>query len=255
MKRFILILSLLVFCSILFFSCKKTPPTPLPKPEEPEYPCDLNLPNGCLGNWKYSYYPDFPNDTFIEPTGGFLSTLNELSILPPQITLAPVKTVYKTSDNYVAPYAARLVSKKLVLTNTTEIFIPGLLGSTNLDIPNQTIHIGKPYTEKPYSFQGYYKYFPVNGDSGLILAMLTKFNTALSKRDTIAYTKMIIKNTASSYTYFNLILNYWDITSTPDSISVLMVSSGGINLQDLFHCYGQEGSTMFIDEISYKMTP
>lgn len=254
MKKIIALFSLVVICSIILSSCKKEEPTPLPT-HETYYPCDLNLTNGCLSNWIYKYPESSPSDTFLEVEGGFLSTLNELSILPPQITMNPVKTVYKTDDYIVGPYAAKMVSKLLVLNSTQEIFIPGMIGSTDLDIPNQTIHIGKPYTQKPVGFQGYYKYFPANGDSGLIMAMLTKFNTSLSKRDTIAYAKLVIKNTVSTYTHFDLNLTYWDNTATPDSISVLMVSSAGINLQDLFHCIGQQGSLMYIDEISYKMTP
>lgn len=254
MKRIITVFILLIICGIIIISCKKDDPTPLPT-HETFYPCDLNVTNGCFSNWIYKFPESSPNDTFLEVQGGFLSTLNELSILPPQITMNPVKTVYKTSDFVVGPYAARMISKKLVLNSTQEIFIPGMIGSTDLDIPNQTIHIGKPYTEKPYAFQGYYKYFPANGDSGLILAMLTKFNTALSKRDTIAYARLVVKNTVGTYTNFVLPLNYWDLTATPDSVSLLMVSSAGINLNDLFHCVGQEGSVMYIDEISYKMTP
>jgi hypothetical protein len=254
MKRIIIAFLPLVIFSIVFSSCKKDEPTPLPT-HETFYQCDLNLTNGCFSNWTYKYPESAPNDTFLEVHGDFLSTLNELSILPPQITMNPVKTVYKTDDFIVGPYAAKMISKNLVLNTTQQIFIPGMIGSTTLDIPNQTIHIGKPYTQKPVAFQGYYKYFPANGDSGLLMALLTKFNTTLSKRDTIAIAKLVVKNTVSAYTHFELNLNYWDNTTVPDSISLLMVSSAGINLQDLFHCTGQPGSIMFVDEISYKMTP
>ncbi len=254
MKKNIIILLVPAVFALMISSCKKKDPTPLPE-HETFYQCDLNLTNGCLSNWVYKYPESAPSDTFLEVYGDFLSTLNELSILPPQITMNPVKTVYKTDDYVVGPYGAKMISKNLVLNTTQEIFIPGMIGSTVLDIPNQTIHIGKPFTQKPVAFQGYYKYYPANGDSGLLMALLTKFNTALAKRDTIAYAKMIIKNTVNTYTHFELNLNYWDNTATPDSISLLMVSSAGINLQDLFHCTGQPGSTMFVDEISYKMNP
>lgn len=248
MKRLALLLLLLPLIFVAA-KCKKDPP-PEPPPVDTTLVCNLNIPGGCLDEWFAAGQEGY---SWNEPKGGFLETLNELSALPPEAGGPGPVTTIQTPESYAGPYAAKLVSTIFSPQVGTNILLPGLLGATKLDIPNQTIHLGKPYTQKPVAIHGYYRYAPVNGDSAMILVILHKFNATLAKRDTIAYMRQIYTSTVNTYTEFNLPLVYYDNTATPDSITLVMIASAALNLQSLTDCQGQAGSTMYIDEISFIM--
>ena len=243
----------LVFSAALVIApgCKKDKdPEPEPQDTTPVVvPCNTSLTGGCLDNWTDYTEGDY---TYYEPDGGFLYTLNLLSALPPEIGGPGPVTTEKTTEYYSGTMAAKLVSKNFC-PSTSCIFIPGMLGSTTLDIPHQTIHLGKPYTQKPLRFKGFYKYAPVAGDSALIEVLLTRYNTALGKRDTVAITKNIIKATVTEYTAFDYTLTYLNNSLTPDTATVLLVSSAGINFTNLTECVGQPGSIMYVDEIDFVL--
>jgi len=256
MKKLFFLTAILILTSVILFSCKKKPaPEPDPTPQEDTLvSCSLNIDNGCLSNWRTTQGLKY---TYPEPCGHFLYTLNELMGLPEYASGPGPQTTFKSTDFYVGPYAAMIQSSFIdakIDTSIVHIFIPGILGSTTLSIPEQTIYTGKPYTQTPYSFCGYYKYTPVSGDSGCIIAMIHKYNTGTHKRDTLAYGKMVIKNTVSAYTPFEVVMNYSTTGVNPDSCTVLMASSAGFTLTNVFGCQGQIGSTLFIDEIFFKMS-
>ncbi|HBS86390.1 MAG: hypothetical protein A2W91_19440 [Bacteroidetes bacterium GWF2_38_335] len=189
----------------------------------------VNIPEGGFDNWS-------PNETgtFEEPTGGWWTSLNSLKSLG-----APV-TVSKTTDAHSGFYAARLES---VVWGT--FLIPGLLVSGKFEPYAPFVYRGKPFTEKPLSFKGFYKYLPVETDSAAIFAMLTKFNTTTLKKDTIAEAKMAVLTTVADYTAFDIPFIYFVNDVTPDSIDVVFSSSAA---GESFE--GFSGSVLFIDGVS-----
>lgn len=238
--------------STTIVSCKKDK-SPEPEPQDTTpvvITCTTVIESGCLDDWQNHTEGDY---TYYEPAGNFLRTLNMLSALPPEIGGPGPVTTEKTTDAYSGTYAAKLVSKNFCPSQNSCIFIPGLLGATVLDIPGQTIRLGKPYTDKPLRFTGFYRYYPVAGDSALIEVLLTKYNTSLGKRDTVAITKNILKNEVSTYTAFDYSLNYLNPGLTPDTVTILCVSSAGINFSSLTQCQGQPGSILYIDDIDFIM--
>ncbi|MBM3405655.1 MAG: T9SS type A sorting domain-containing protein, partial [Bacteroidetes bacterium] len=146
--------------------------------------------------------------------------------------------------------AAKMETK---MFENLQILIPGMLGTTKLDMPKQTIHMGKPCAGcKPLRFKGYFKYFPVNGDSCVAQLTLWKYNTNLHKRDTIANVRMIVTDTVDTYTPFDLEVDYLNTYLIPDTMMILFVSSAGFNFNNLTGCVGQVGSTMFVDDVSVE---
>jgi len=223
--------------------CKKKDEPP---PPDDLITCTSNITDGCLDDWKvYSWYT-----TYINPTGEFLQTLNELSALPPEAGGPGPVTADTVTDCVQGKYAARLISGSFSPLGSP-IFIPGYIGSSILDIPNATIHLGKPYTQRPLRFQAYYKYAPANGDSALIEVMLSRFNTGAGKRDTISFDKIIIKNGVSSYTQIDMTLSYRDSINSPDTILIAFSASADTRFNDLYHCSGQVGSTMWVDDLKF----
>lgn len=214
------------------------------------------LPNGGMENWYNVSIPALGvnyDDLGTGPTDNWLTTLNALNAIPPPIGPGPV-TAYKTDDKYSGNYAAKLVSGVLVM-NPYDIFIPGMMGTATLDNAGIRAVLGRACPGwKPTKLTGYYKYSPVNGDSCAAAILLSKWNTTTMKRDTIGMGGIIMKNEVETYTRFEVPVYYVFPSSnlTPDSITILTVSSAGFNLSNFTECRGQVGSTMYVDELALE---
>lgn len=189
--------------------------------------------NGNLDNWV-------SQGSYEEPAGTMLKTLNSLTSLG-----VPV-TVTKTTDAH-SGLAAQLKSGTLMALN---IFIPGVLGTIQVQTAPPAAFLGVPFTDKPGRFKGWYKYSPVQGDSAEILIALMKRN-GLS-RDTVARAVMKIKTAVGTYTQFDMPLTYFSTTTVPDSLIVLCVSSAGYNFDNLLACAGKNNSTLWVDELELE---
>lgn len=208
------------------------------------------LPDGDLNNWTLHSYS---GGTYYEPINGWLMTLNKLADVPYPIGPGPV-TTERVSDSYQGAYAAKMTSKEFIV-GVNHLFIPGVVGTVNVDILAQIAKVGRPYTypEKPRRFKGYFKYAPVNNDSCLMLVLLTKYNTSLHQRDTIAIARHAETATLTAYTPFDLEIEYRDTVTTPDTISLFLASSAFLNFANLQACHGQINSTMHVDELAFSM--
>ena len=171
-----------------------------------------------------------------EPTGNWWTTLNALKLLG-----GPV-TVSKTTDAHGGTYAAKLTSAQW---NT--ILLPGLLVSGDFDANSSTFLItGQPFTDRPSTFRGWYKYFPANGDSAGIAALLTRWDAANGRRDTLGIAAIVLYDTVASYTEYALPFLYASLTVPPDSLTLALVASQGGN-----NFIGQPGSTLYADDLSF----
>lgn len=199
------------------------------------YCAQAQLPeNGSLENWQQSQ-----SNLYSEPTGTFWVSLNALADLG-----GPV-TVEKTTDACEGSFAAKLTTK-----NFTSLIVSGLLASGDFDQNNlaDPLKIGKPFTLKPTSFSGCYKYLPANNDSAAMVSILTKWNTQTATRDTIAVAGGVIYAAQSQYVDFNNLYEY-ESEETPDSIQVIFSSSAGGNSN-----VGELGSTLYIDNVMVNIT-
>jgi hypothetical protein len=188
------------------------------------------VPEGGFENWSAS------TGGYEEPNGGWWTSLNTLKALGAPVTLS------KTTDAHSGNFAAMLETKQW-----GSFLLPGLLVSGNFITSSPFVIQGKPFTELPVKFKGYYKYISVNNDSAAIFAMLTRYDNLNSKRDTIAEARFAVLNTTSSYTFFEIDFNYHITGVNPDSIDVVFSSSAaGSNFQ------GQIGSTLFVDDVSLE---
>jgi hypothetical protein len=205
------------------------------------------LPDGNFENWTLKSGTSPVNYSYYDPTDNFWGSLNELAQIPTYLGGPGPVTLDRTSYANNGTWAALLVSKKMTALN---IFVPGMLATATLDIPNATVHLGRPYSYKPKKFIGYVKYEPVNDDSAQVFILLSKFNTGLKQRDTIAYAERFFKTTNSAYIMFELMLSYKDTITNPDSITILFVSSAGYDFSNLQQCKGQVNSTLYVDNLS-----
>jgi len=189
------------------------------------------IPEGGFNNWT-------PNSTnvYFEPAGDWWTTLNPLA------TLGGPVTVYATTDAHSGEYAAQL---ETILWG--DLLISGLLVSGNFILTEPYIENGKPFTDTPSKFKGWYKYTPVNGDSAGVAAILTKYNVSAGQQDTVATAITAITEGVQAYTQFEIDFDYLIPDVDPDTIIIVFTSSGdGGNFQ------GQVGSTLTIDDISLE---
>ncbi len=174
--------------------------------------------------------------SYEKPAGAWWSSLNTLA------TIGGPATLTKTTDAYKGSYAAKLQTTKW----GSDLTVPGMLVSGHFDknLPiGENLVVGKPYNVKPTKFSGFYKYFPVDNDSLVILIALTKFNPDKNMKDTIGGAEMVHGYEVAQYSPFELIIEYKS-QETPDSIHIIFMSSiKGATMQ------GNHGSTLYVDDL------
>jgi len=199
--------------------------------------------NGDLESWTSP-----PPGTYDEPTGGMLKSLNQISTFPGN----PPVTCFKDNNNpHGGTYSARMVSGNVTFQGSN-IFVPGVLGTIEpYYTPTIGAKLGVPFTDSPKKFKGWFRYTSVQGDSAELSAATVR--TVGGVRETLTVAKMVIKQTVSSWTAFEIPFQEL-ATGTPDSIIVLCVSSAGYNLQNLTQGQGKVNSTLWVDDISFDYT-
>ena len=125
-------------------------------------------------------------------------------------------TVKQTTDSYQGTYATKIQGWFACG------IAPGVLvnGQAPLDY-GDFIQSGTPFTTKPTSISGYYKYNDYGtGDSAEVTIILKRYNSALMKRDTIAFSTKTLPATSS---YFLFTVNIADLMFgiMPDFIIIL----------------------------------
>ena len=189
------------------------------------------IPDGDFENWTPGTAGQFE-----EPSSNWWTSLNALKLLG-----APA-TVVKTTDAHSGTYAAKLTSAQW---NT--LLLPGLLVCGDFDATASTFLVtGQPFTDRPSALRGWFKYFPANGDSAGIAALLTRWDAANGRRDTLGIAATVLYDTVPTYTDYNLPFVYSSLTLAPDSLILALVSSQGGS-----QFIGQVGSTLYADALSF----
>lgn len=207
------------------------------------------LPNGNFEGWSL-YTPVPPSSPFYEPTGGFFKTLNILDTIP----TPPGITAYRCDTAHTGSYSARCITREI---SVLSILIPGVIGNIKIKWATSSAVLGSPYNwaTKPLRFQGYYKSYPLSGDSTGAILLLSKWNTSTQKRDTIAYNKLVFHGTVPDWTLFDTAIIYRTTTVMPDSITILLLSCAGYNASNMFGSVGQIGSQALFDDVTITGVP
>jgi len=146
--------------------------------------------------------------------------------------------VERTGSAHSGNYAALLETKEITLIGV----IPGFmtLGDFFLDITTLEYIItgGVPCNDQPTKLKGYFKYFPVEGDSCFIGIGLLKRNGPV--RDTLASGYFSTKDTVADWTLFEAVIEY-DSLTLPDSMNIV-VSSTAVEVIG-------PGSKLYIDDL------
>lgn len=134
---------------------------------------------------------------------------------------------------------------KLVTKNVSGMgMMPGVAVSGVIDMVTFKPKSGFAYTQRPLSLTGSWQYMPAGSDQGFIGVYLTKWNTSMNMRDTIA---MAVQNQSSmimSWANFTINLNYMS-AATPDSAIIILSASGSAPVNN---------SSMYIDNLAFSGT-
>ena len=151
-------------------------------------------------------------------------------------------TVAKSTDMHGGSFAAELMTRTV-----SGAVVPGAVTNGNINIsvspPGVSITGGSPMSSSPTALTGWYKYTPgPGGDTAIVVALLSKWDTVSMSRDTVALATFMVSDTVSTYTMFTATFAY--VSSSPDTLLITVLSSAaGLRLS------GSVGSTFLLDDV------
>jgi len=183
------------------------------------------IPNADFENWTAAASYDDPDNW---------GTLNSA------LVAQSIVTVTKSTNASHGTFAAQLTAHSLIVGA-----VPGIIGSNAMmNHTSFSIHGGFPCTTKYSKFTGYYSCNPQGGDTVAVIAVLTKWNSSLGKKDTIAMATVADASVQTNAIHFNVPFVYFS-NATPDS--ALIVGSTSTNLYA-----AHPNSTITIDSLNFS---
>ncbi len=185
--------------------------------------------------------------SYYEPGSGttrtthFFRSLNELNDLPSPLTIP--QSCWRTDTAHSGSYAARVRSQLF-----TSYFIPGFIGTGDINITNQNIALGRQYTSHPDSFATWYKYAGAGGDSAKFEVTFTKYDALNQVSNVIGHGTASVLTNTSTWTRLSFGIT-WTSVDMPDTVVIIAASSGGYNLTNLLSSTGDPGSMLWVDDM------
>ena len=203
--------------------------------------------NGDVESWQSfndvlgSSYDDLgPN---ADRSTNFLRTLN--AILEAPLTQ---QSAFKVTGQAAYSNTSIVVATSMVAGS---ILVPGYLGTGDVDIAAATIYLGRPYTGRPTSMKGMYRYEPVNGDSAAFYCSFSKYDALNQTSSIIGEGNLVVTAAEANWIPFQVPINF-SSTDAPDSTNIIISSSAGYDLVNLQGSVGQVNSALYLDDISFE---
>ncbi len=169
------------------------------------------------------------------PNGTFESWVNDSTPSSWTTSLnAGITTLYFGHKATGASGYGLQINSKLITVIATQYKAPGIatLGAISVNTSNMTANTtgGIPFIARPNQLNGVYKYVPDATDLMVAMVMLTKYNTALSKTDTIGIGTFSSPLLVSTFTPFTATINYTSALD-PDTMNITLLSSNPLAAQ------------------------
>ena len=168
---------------------------------------NAQIPNAGFENWTAV-------GSYVNPTGW--DNLNAMEAAMGS-TLTCVKG---TPGNPGASYI-KLVSKTISMMGV----MPGIATCGVLNTSSYQAVSGFAFTQRPQSLTGSWQHMVYNTDTGYVAVYLTKWNSAMAMRDTIAMVVQKYSDMIMMWTPFSIDLMYMS-GATPDSAIITLAASG-----------------------------
>lgn len=114
---------------------------------------------------------------------------------------------------------------KLTSKTVNSVVINGIAVSGVLDTLTMQPKSGFPFTQRPQSFTGKWQHMIYGSSQGSVAVALTRWNSILGKRDTVAAISQKLSGMAMSWANFSLDFNYLSV-EYPDSCIIVLQASG-----------------------------
>lgn len=118
---------------------------------------------------------------------------------------------------------------KLVSKNVSGMGVmPGVATAGMFDMSNMSAPVpmsGFAFNQRPQVFAGKWQYMPTGNDQGFVNILLTKWNSSMMMRDTIAYSMQMLQGMAMSWANFSINLTYMSL-EFPDTAFITLSASG-----------------------------
>lgn len=177
---------------------------------------DEQIPNSNFEQWDNTHYATGWNSYEIDV---FISTYY---------------TAEQTTDAAFGDYAVKLETQDLVLET-----LPGVILLGEVDFETFMPYGGIPFTSRPTGMRFSYKYSPQGDDTGVAVALLTKWNETTETADTVGGGFFYIEEPQTEY-FRKTFPIYYQSAEQPDTINVGFVSSFESPVP---------GSVMFVDSV------
>ena len=184
-----------------------------------------NIPNAGFESWTPGFGYDDPNSW---------GTLNAASILGLPIS------VTKSTERHGGSFSAKVETMSTIDSTGQEAPSPGFMFIGSVNIFQGTGVMGTSFTARPDSLVGWVKCNSVNGDTSGIILQLTKWDATSLTQEMIGFGGYITTSSSSTFYRFSVPIEY-SSENTPDSLSVIVISSLGA---------GQIGSAIWVDDLS-----
>ena len=163
------------------------------------------------------------------PNGGF-ETWNSMGAYENPASWATMNNTTSTFSLFTAtkatPGSPGSAYLKLTSKTINGSVVPGVAVCGKLDTITKQPISGVPYTQRSATFGGKWQHMIFGSSQGSVKVLLTKWNTTLNKRDTIASAGQTLAGMAMSWANFSMNLTYNDSLNYPDSSIIVLRSSG-----------------------------
>ena len=180
------------------------------------------IPNSSFETWTNA-------GSYMMPTGW--DNINSMT------STASAYTCEQGSPGYMGSYYLKLTTKNISgMGIKSGIAISGQMNMTSMSPVS-----GFPFSSRPQSLTGNWQYMASGTDQGYVSILLTRWNSAMIKRDTVAFTTQNLLGMEMSWAAFTINLNYQS-TSSPDSAIITFSASGMMPTA---------GSYLYVDNLAF----
>lgn len=138
---------------------------------------------------------------------------------------------YTCDSGMTAPVPDGAAFMKLTSKTILTTVAPGVCvtGTVNVNISAMTYNVsgGFPYTTRSANLTGKWQHQGTGADHGRVVIYLTKWNTPLVKRDTVAWADSTLTGSSTTWADFTIPLKYKSSSLSPDTGMIAMFSSAG----------------------------
>lgn len=161
-----------------------------------------NVPNGGMENWTHITATNYWNpDSFSTSNNSFATVVAKDSL-----------------TQHGGTYCAKMTN-----VSFGPNVIPAAITTGTINLSTLSMQGGLPFTSKPATFEGWYKYTPGNGDTCLFVALLTRDSANI--RDTVGISIFQMDSAKAGWTHFTAWFNYIHPNQTPDTALIVFSAS------------------------------